>query len=149
AERDRRGARRRIPRAGAARGLRAARDRHAEEARASARAARVGWPDGIVRGEHAHRARQGERLLKARLLEWWTGLSRRERIATTAAAVLVTVATLYLAAIEPAWRARVRLAAELPQLRAQVAEMDALAIEAKKLNSRAPGVDSPGQAKAA
>jgi general secretion pathway protein M len=87
--------------------------------------------------------------MMARFHEWWTGLSRRERIASAAAAALVLFAALYLAAIEPAWRARTRLAADQPRLRAQAAEMDALALEAKKLGARALTVDSPAQAKAA
>jgi general secretion pathway protein M len=87
--------------------------------------------------------------MMARLREWWTGLSRRERIATALATTLVTVAALYLLAIEPAWRARARLGGELPRLRAQAAEMDALALESKKLGARATPVDSPAQAKAA
>ena len=87
--------------------------------------------------------------MRARLQEWWTGLSRRERLATALAVTFVTLAVLYLAAIEPAWRTRARLTAELPRLRAQAAEMDALAMEAKKLNSRALTVDSPAQARAA
>lgn len=87
--------------------------------------------------------------LTARFAEWWTGLARRERIAAAAAATLVTVTALYLLALEPAWRVRARLAAELPRLRAEVAEMDALALEAKKLRTRALSVESPAQAKAA
>lgn len=85
----------------------------------------------------------------ARFREWWTGLSRRERVATAAAATLVLAAALYLLAFEPAWRARGRLATELPRLRAEAAEMDALALEAKKLRTRAVTADSPAQAKAA
>ena len=85
----------------------------------------------------------------ARLHEWWTGLSRRERIATGLATAFVALAALYLIGIEPAWRARARLNAELPRLRAQSAEMDALAQEAKKLNTRALTLDSPAQARAA
>ena len=85
----------------------------------------------------------------ARLREWWTGLSRRERIATAAAATLVIGAFLYLAAIEPAWRARARLTSELPRLRAQAAALESLALEAKKLRTRAVTTDSPDQAKAA
>lgn len=84
-----------------------------------------------------------------RLLEWWTGLSRRERIAAAAATTFVVLAALYLLAIEPAWRVRARLATELPRLRAEVAEMDALAQEAKKLRTRAVTAESPAQAKAA
>lgn len=87
--------------------------------------------------------------MRARLHEWWTGLSRRERMATGLAATFVIVAALYLLGIEPAWKARTRLTAELPRLRAQAAEMDALALEAKKLNVRALTVDSPAQARAA
>lgn len=87
--------------------------------------------------------------MTARLREWWTGLARRERIATALAATLVIAAALYLLAIEPAWRSRARLGAELPRLRAQAAEMDALALEAKKLGARAAPADSPAQAKAA
>lgn len=88
--------------------------------------------------------------MMTRLREWWTGLARRERIATALAATLVIAAALYLLAIEPAWRARARLGAELPRLRAQAAEMDGLALEAKKLGARAaPAAESPAQAKAA
>jgi general secretion pathway protein M len=85
----------------------------------------------------------------ARFREWWTGLSRRERIASAMAATLVIAALLYLAGIEPAWRARARLAADLPRLRAEAAQVDALAIEAKKLRTRALTADTPAQAKAA
>jgi len=81
--------------------------------------------------------------------QWWVGLSRRERIAVIAAAALVAAAVLYLAAIEPAWRTRQRLASELPRLRAQAAELDALALEAKKLKTRARTLESAEQTKAA
>lgn len=84
-----------------------------------------------------------------RLREWWTGLARRERIAAAAAALFLAVAALYLLAIEPAWRVRARLATDLPRLRAQLVEMDALALEAKKLRTRAVTAESPAQAKAA
>ena len=81
--------------------------------------------------------------------QWWTGLSRRERIAVGTGAALVAVALLYLAAIEPAWRTRARLAAELPRLRADAVAVDALAAEAKKLGARARSPESPAQTKAA
>ena len=81
--------------------------------------------------------------------QWWVGLSRRERIAVIAAAALVAAAVLYLAGIEPAWRSRQRLAGELPRLRAQAAELDALALEAKKLKTRARTLESAEQTKAA
>lgn len=87
--------------------------------------------------------------MMAWLRDWWTGLSRRERIATVLAAALVVTAMTFLVAIEPAWQARGRLAGELPRLRAQVAEVDALALEAKKLGARATPAESPAQAKTA
>jgi general secretion pathway protein M len=81
------------------------------------------------------------------MIQWWTGLSRRERIATVAAAALVGVVVLYLAAIEPAWRTRARLTAELPRLRAEAVELDALALEAKTLKTRARAPESAAQTK--
>jgi general secretion pathway protein M len=85
----------------------------------------------------------------ARLQQWWLGLSHRERIASAAAATLVVAAVLYLAAIEPAWRTRQRVGAELPQMRADAAQVEALRIEARKLKERALRLDSAAQAKAA
>jgi general secretion pathway protein M len=87
--------------------------------------------------------------MSAALREWWTGLSRRERIATVAALAGVLLTALYLLGIEPAWRARARLTAELPRLRAEAAEVEGLSLDAKKLRTRSPIVDSPAQAKAA
>ncbi|HYR35188.1 MAG TPA: type II secretion system protein GspM [Burkholderiales bacterium] len=81
--------------------------------------------------------------------QWWIGLSRRERLAVIAASVLVGAALLYLVGIEPAWRARNRLAAELPRLRAEAVELDALAAEAKNLKGRTRAPEAPAQTKAA
>jgi general secretion pathway protein M len=85
----------------------------------------------------------------ARLRTWWLGLGRRERVMTAAAASFVLLALLYLLAIEPAWKARERLGAELPRLRAQVAEVYSLAQEAKQLASRGVAVESAATAKTA
>ena len=85
----------------------------------------------------------------ARLQQWWIGLSRRERIASAAAAALAVLAVLYLAALEPAWRTRQRLATELPRLRTEAAQVEALRLEARQLKDRALRLDSPAQAKAA
>ncbi|HUQ74110.1 MAG TPA: type II secretion system protein GspM [Burkholderiales bacterium] len=82
------------------------------------------------------------------LREWWTGLSRRERVASGVALVGVLLTALYLLAIEPAWRARARLGSELPRLRSEAAEIEALGQDAKKLRTRSLVVDSPAQAKA-
>jgi general secretion pathway protein M len=81
--------------------------------------------------------------------QWWIGLARRERLAVIAASILIGAAVLYLAAIEPAWRTRARLAAELPRLRAEAVQVDALTAEAKKLRTRTRAPESPAQTKAA
>lgn len=80
---------------------------------------------------------------------WWQGLSRRERAITAIGAALVSLALLYLVAFEPAWKARARLATELPRLRAQAAEVDALAQEAGRLKGAGVAAQSPAAAKAA
>lgn len=85
----------------------------------------------------------------ARLRAWWLGLARRERAMTAAAASFVLLALLYLIAIEPAWKARERLGAELPRLRTQVAEVNSLAQEAKQLTSRGVAVESTAAARVA
>jgi type II secretory pathway component PulM len=80
--------------------------------------------------------------------QWWIGLSRRERIATGAAAALVILVLVYLAGIEPAWRLRAKLAADLPRLRSEAAELDQLAAEAKKLKLRTRTLESREQTRA-
>jgi general secretion pathway protein M len=85
----------------------------------------------------------------ARLRAWWLGLARRERVMTAAAGSFVLLALLYLIAIEPAWKARERLGAELPRLRAQAAEVNSLAQEARQLTSRGVAVESAATAKTA
>ena len=85
----------------------------------------------------------------ARLRAWWLGLARRERMMTAAAASFALLALLYLIAIEPAWKTRARLGDELPRLRAQAAEIESLAQEAKRLTSRGVAVESAGAARVA
>ena len=85
----------------------------------------------------------------ARLRAWWLGLARRERVMTAAAVSFVLLALLYLIAIEPARKARERLGAELPRLRAQAAEVNSLAQEARQLASRGTAVESAATAKVA
>lgn len=80
---------------------------------------------------------------------WWQGLNRRERTMTALGASLVALVLLYLVAIEPAWKARARLATELPRLRAQVAEVEALAQEAGRLKGAGIAAQSPEAAKTA
>jgi len=55
---------------------------------------------------------------------------------------------IYMLAIEPAWRTRTRLAADLPRLRTEVAELDALGAEAKKLKLRTRALESAEKTKA-
>ena len=81
--------------------------------------------------------------------QWWIGLSRRERIATSVAAALVLLTLVFLIGIEPAWRTRAKLGADLPRLREQAAELDQLAAEAKKLKLRTRTLESPEQTRAA
>ncbi len=85
----------------------------------------------------------------AALRGWWLGLARREQAMTAAVALLVLLALLYLVAMEPAWKARERLEAELPRLRGQVAEIESLAREAKLLKNRGVAAESAGAAKGA
>jgi general secretion pathway protein M len=84
--------------------------------------------------------------VSAGLRAWWLGLPRRERAMAAAAGSFALLALLYLAAIEPAWKARERLEAELPRLRAQAAEVGSLAQEAKRLTSRGVAVASAAAA---
>jgi general secretion pathway protein M len=83
------------------------------------------------------------------LQQWWLGLSRRERMATLAASAFALIAALYLVAVEPAWRTRARLGAELPVLRAQAAEVEALRLEARRLKQHAVRFENAGELRAA
>jgi general secretion pathway protein M len=83
------------------------------------------------------------------LQQWWLGLSRRERMATLAASAFALIAALYLVALEPAWRTRARLGAELPVLRAQAAEVEALRLEARRLKQHAVRFENAGELRAA
>ncbi len=56
---------------------------------------------------------------------------------------VIALAIVYLVMFEPAWKGRRALAAELPQLRAQVAQIDAMAVEARRLAALPAGNDSP------
>lgn len=64
------------------------------------------------------------------------------------AIAVAAVALLYAAAIEPAWRARARLARELPQLQEQLAELEALRGEARLLRQQGFGTDTGGSLRA-
>ncbi len=89
----------------------------------------------------------------AQLLErgvsWWASLQARERRVLGAGATVLALALVWLVAFEPAWVGRERLGRELPALRAQVAQMEGLAAEARRLSGQASqAADSAPQLKA-
>ena len=73
-----------------------------------------------------------------RLVQSWRAIAPRERRLVVIASVVVVLALIYLALIEPAWQGRRTLQRELPVLRQQLSQMIALSAEAKQLSSVAP-----------
>ncbi len=71
------------------------------------------------------------------LLQRWRALAERERRLLGLCAVVVCAAASYLLLIEPAWVGRERIAAQLPGLREQVAQIDLLSAEARSLSAAA------------
>ncbi|MCD6681862.1 MAG: type II secretion system protein M [Burkholderiaceae bacterium] len=82
------------------------------------------------------------------LMQRWQLLSARERRVVIGAAALLAVVAAWLTLFEPAWQARATLQRELPQLRSQLASIDALAEEAQRLSSVPAGSDSAQARKA-
>ena len=80
--------------------------------------------------------------MKTILVQKWTGLASRERVVVLVGTAFVVIALLYLSAVEPAWRTRSRLTDELPRLRADAAEVEALRIEAASLRKQKVNLDS-------
>jgi general secretion pathway protein M len=81
-------------------------------------------------------------------LAWWGGLQSRERRVLGVGGLLVALVLGYLVAFEPAWLGRRKLETELPQLRAQLAQMEGLAAEARRLSGQAAqGTQTPAQLK--
>jgi len=72
----------------------------------------------------------------------WNGLARRERVFVAAGSMLLTMALLFVVAIEPAWRDRTRVAVELPALRDAAAEVEALRDVAMALRGGGRAVES-------
>ena len=82
-------------------------------------------------------------------VRWWSSLQSRERRVLGVGGTSVALLLLYLLAFEPAYVGRQRLQAELPALRAQVAQIEGLAGEARRLAGQATqGADSPQQLRA-
>lgn len=77
------------------------------------------------------------------IIQWWRTLASRERNLVIAAGAVLLIAFVYLLAFEPAWVGRQKLAKELPQLRAQVAQMDSLSAEARRISGMAATTETP------
>jgi general secretion pathway protein M len=85
--------------------------------------------------------------LRARAAAAWRGLAPRERQLVAVAAGLVSVALLWLLAVQPAWRTLARAPAEIDRLDTQLQAMQSLAAEAQTLRGTPPV--PPEQAQAA
>lgn len=73
---------------------------------------------------------------------FWAARNRRERLLLIVAGVVVALGLLYLLLIDPAMQARARLYKNLPVLRQQAAQLQALAKQAAAL----PAVEAPDAA---
>ncbi len=78
-------------------------------------------------------------------IQWWRTLALRERRLVSLGAAVLVLALVYLLAFEPAWRGRARAAEQIPALRSQLAQLDELAAEARRL-SALPSGSEPVQA---
>ena len=77
------------------------------------------------------------------LLQRWHLMTPRERRIVIAGATLLGVALVWLLLFDPAWQARRALQAELPAMRGQLAQMEQLTDEARRLGAVPAGSDSP------
>ena len=78
-----------------------------------------------------------------KLFQSWRMLAARERRMVIGAGLVVVLALGYQVLFEPAWRGRAQLATELPQMRGQLAQMTALAAEARLLGAGPRAGDTP------
>ena len=79
-----------------------------------------------------------------RLVQWWSALQTRERRMLASGGIVLALLLLYFVAFEPAYIGRQRLQTELPELRAQLAQMEALGTEARQLSAKTgESVESP------
>jgi general secretion pathway protein M len=83
-----------------------------------------------------------------RVIALWQALAPRERRLVRGAGAVVLFALAWVLAVEPAWKARVRLGTELPRAQAQLAQLEALAVEARQLAS-VPGSNASAQSQRA
>ncbi|UCE32575.1 MAG: type II secretion system protein M [Burkholderiales bacterium] len=75
----------------------------------------------------------------------WQALAPRERRMVSAAAIVLALGVGYALLFEPAWQGRQFLQRELPQLRSELASMDAMAGEARGLSSQVSAAIRPDQ----
>ncbi|HMN63861.1 MAG: type II secretion system protein M [Burkholderiaceae bacterium] len=77
------------------------------------------------------------------LLQRWQLMTPRERRIVVAGAALLVAAAVWLLLFEPAWTGRQRLQSELPAMRSQLAQVEQMADEARRLGTVPAGSDSP------
>lgn len=77
------------------------------------------------------------------LIQRWFQLAPRERRLIVLAGVVALLGVVYLGLVEPALRDREAIQARLPGLRHNVAEADALVIEARALSAAAASAPRP------
>lgn len=78
--------------------------------------------------------------------EFWSAREPREKRLLTIAGVVIGIALVYSIGFEPAFEGRAKLREALPELRAQLAQMQAEAREARDLSTAAAGVPPSGDA---
>ncbi len=79
---------------------------------------------------------------KQSFYQFWAARSGQERKMLTAAAFVIVLAAIYVLLIEPAREGRKQLTRNLPELRQQVAQIQALSKEAAVLSSK-PAFTTP------
>ena len=81
--------------------------------------------------------------LKQALANFWSERNKREQNMLVVAIAVVVLGLLYLLLIDPALSGRANLEKQLPALRQQAAEVQALSKEASSLGSKASATPSP------
>jgi general secretion pathway protein M len=88
-------------------------------------------------------------MMVERFVRWWQGLARRDRRVLLVGAWVIVLVLTYVLGFEPAWRGRQTLLSELPGLRSELAQMGAMADEARRLSgARGQPADSPQRVRA-
>lgn len=89
--------------------------------------------------KHPHQHATARDALTAQAREWWKLRTARERNLLTVCAVVVAVALIWTVALKPAADDIRRLHEQLPRLRTEAAQVDALVLEAQALQRRQSG----------